>query len=826
MGAFDQRPRFFEGQYLSADDLSAVVDYLRGAQARQALGARTWGIGIGLHLLETAAPGAPSRQEVILQPGWAVDGFGRQIVVQQPTRLPESLFAGISFNAAIDALPAGNPMGRLVKVWLAYTEASGRAPAPGFETCDSTDASARIEESFTFVVGEFAATSQRAPVVIGAQSVDAAKALQQFDPAAPLLYDTSVPHQTFPGGDKPPRWLLPVGQVRWVAGNGVLGYFIDRGHDPAAHVEENIRAFRHYGGSVVQNIEASDGAIVMRARSADPSAVHRFAYLLQAGQTLAQLLEDVVWVEGGLRVEGDAKLAGSRLLLRNADGLDEGNALYLARAGDGSGLPGQRELRAVIGSDAQTDNRFVVGPEQAAAPGQQAPQLVVLSNGQVGINNFDPACTVHARGDAIRLEDSASAKRLEMRSDGPGVELRSDTNRLYLRATGPDAQQANRVLINPDADGGRVGIGVEDPQSGLDVHQATVGFTLNRQSGGGGRLLLRNDTSLAATESIFLEASVAAGGAPSPELRITGPNANLPLFAAHADLTYLGGRVGINERAPAADTQVHVRGTRIRLQSVDGTRSVDLRADGGAVDLQSTTHNLYLRATDPAEIAPRHILMNPLAGDGNVGIGLEAPTEKLHVHGRWLRVNGSGAEAATLGGEGHNAVTVGSLSAAVSFADMRNLTQSWNTSNASAWLTVYCRSVIEVSDAHAKTDVRAITGALEQVSQLRGVAYQWVAPGARAEDGERLGLIAQEVRKVVPQAVSRNERGEGISYSSLVPLLIEAIKELRSEVQALKAQARSADKATAAPVDTPAFPPATAPQTQRAPAKRARKAKP
>ncbi len=54
-------------------------------------------------------------------------------------------------------------------------------------------------------------------------------------------------------------------------------------------------------------------------------------------------MQDLAWIEGGLRVEGDARLAGSRLLLTNADGLDKNNALFLARAGDGSGLPGQRD---------------------------------------------------------------------------------------------------------------------------------------------------------------------------------------------------------------------------------------------------------------------------------------------------------------------------------------------------------------------------------------------------------------------------------------------------------------------------------------------------
>ena len=44
----NQRPEYYEGQYLGAEDLAAIVRFARTAEARHALGAHTWGIGIGL----------------------------------------------------------------------------------------------------------------------------------------------------------------------------------------------------------------------------------------------------------------------------------------------------------------------------------------------------------------------------------------------------------------------------------------------------------------------------------------------------------------------------------------------------------------------------------------------------------------------------------------------------------------------------------------------------------------------------------------------------------------------------------------------------------
>ena len=75
------RPRFFEGQYLDARDLTTAVEYTRIRDARHLLGAHTWGILIGL-ALKPLTTGA--QISWFLQPGYAFDGFGRPIVVLAP----------------------------------------------------------------------------------------------------------------------------------------------------------------------------------------------------------------------------------------------------------------------------------------------------------------------------------------------------------------------------------------------------------------------------------------------------------------------------------------------------------------------------------------------------------------------------------------------------------------------------------------------------------------------------------------------------------------------------------------------------------------------
>ncbi len=81
-----------------------------------------------------------------------------------------------------------------------------------------------------------------------------------------------------------------------------------------------------------------------------------------------------------------------------------------------------------------------------------------------------------------------------------------------------------------------------------------------------------------------------------------------------------------------------------------------------------------------------------------------------------------------------------------------------------------------------------LAGSLTNVQKLQGVTYHW--NGVRNHDTTQLqyGLIAQELEAIYPQLVTTESNGyKSINYVGLVPVLIEAIKELKSENQSLKA---------------------------------------
>jgi hypothetical protein len=84
---------------------------------------------------------------------------------------------------------------------------------------------------------------------------------------------------------------------------------------------------------------------------------------------------------------------------------------------------------------------------------------------------------------------------------------------------------------------------------------------------------------------------------------------------------------------------------------------------------------------------------------------------------------------------------------------------------------------------------------------MRGVSYQMKDdPRSR----HQVGVIAQEVASVLPEAVTQSSRGAAVSYSSFVPLLIEAVKELAARVEALEAQAGALQRPAATPAGKPA----------------------
>jgi len=95
------------------------------------------------------------------------------------------------------------------------------------------------------------------------------------------------------------------------------------------------------------------------------------------------------------------------------------------------------------------------------------------------------------------------------------------------------------------------------------------------------------------------------------------------------------------------------------------------------------------------------------------------------------------------------------------------------------------------SDERLKTQIEKIDNALAKTVSLDGITFNWNDLAVDKDTKEReSGVLAQQVLLALPEAVTERENGYlAVRYEKLVPLLIEAIKELKAEVDALKKSA-------------------------------------
>ena len=91
------------------------------------------------------------------------------------------------------------------------------------------------------------------------------------------------------------------------------------------------------------------------------------------------------------------------------------------------------------------------------------------------------------------------------------------------------------------------------------------------------------------------------------------------------------------------------------------------------------------------------------------------------------------------------------------------------------------------SDKKLKENIEKVSNALEKIEKLNGVLFDWIKTGEKSA-----GVIAQDVQEVLPQAVkevksvSEENSYLAVNYNALTCLVIEAIKELKLEIEQLK----------------------------------------
>ena len=99
------------------------------------------------------------------------------------------------------------------------------------------------------------------------------------------------------------------------------------------------------------------------------------------------------------------------------------------------------------------------------------------------------------------------------------------------------------------------------------------------------------------------------------------------------------------------------------------------------------------------------------------------------------------------------------------------------------------------SDKNYKENIKPIESALDKAMKLQGVTFDWKKSDSILDIKEDIGFIAQDVQKVLPELVRKNENGKlSLRHQGIAPILLEAIKELKAEIDLLKSKPCTCNK--------------------------------
>ena len=169
------------------------------------------------------------------------------------------------------------------------------------------------------------------------------------------------------------------------------------------------------------------------------------------------------------------------------------------------------------------------------------------------------------------------------------------------------------------------------------------------------------------------------------------------------------------------------------------------------------------------------------AAQDTVNICLSAVTVQTRICQSDSPTNGNGTIILTTG----NSVVFQTKSASANTTQPRLM---FNGSDVKVFDgTITSTLVGTPSDIKIKDNIQPITDSLIKLNKISGVNFNWNEKVQNDFKGRDVGVIAQEIEQILPEAVF--DSGDGykkVWYHKLIPLLIESIKELNAEINILK----------------------------------------
>lgn len=268
-----------------------------------------------------------------------------------------------------------------------------------------------------------------------------------------------------------------------------------------------------------------------------------------------------------------------------------------------------------------------------------------------------------------------------------------------------------------------------------------------------------------------------------------------------------GTNVGIGTASPAHKLHVTDGTTTgdVRIGLGTGANSLEIIRNGASDNwLRSFGTPLYIdqQSAQPIVLRTSATERMRITSGGNVGIGTNNPLYLLHVNGTF----GSGAITCTTINTQNNNITMGNGDLTCDTIGCGAITSTTITTNNNAinagtgTITggIITGSTLRstgdvvayyVSDSRLKNNLTPLNNTLEKIEKINAYSYDWkeVDEDICSRRGHDVGLIAQEVREILPEAVVERDNGYlSLDYIKMIPLLVSSIKELKAEIEQLK----------------------------------------
>jgi hypothetical protein len=458
-----------------------------------------------------------------------------------------------------------------------------------------------------------------------------------------------------------------------------------------------------------------------------------------------------------------------------------GKSWALFSSGTGSGLtPGSFSIYNVTGGNvpltALSNGNVGIGTTNPAGLLDVNGKLTVLSGGNVGIGSSSPGARLDVNGESRVGAAPATLTTVS------GAHTAAVTTISVVSTTGYPS--TGTLLINGEA-------------------ISYTGITSTTFTGCTRGVLGTTAVAFTGSETVDVYLSLGRTSATTPRMAVTasgnvGIGTTTPGGLLEINST-VNGQVGSWVRnlstGSSAYTIFGIGNDTVLNKLVMFTNSSTRTIDGGAGNstIRTDSGDLFISAGGGQKVAIQ-------ATSGNVGIGTTAPLSALHVTswantfpfaGIRLHAPNLGCTSIFMGADSGktgnlhycNNATFRWARHGASFGNWEANPMSLDLLTGNLTIT---GGLSQNSDERLKKEITPISDALDRLRAIRGVTFRW-RDESRGTN-QQLGVIAQEIERVFPQAVSTIPESDGyksVSYTALVGPLIEAVKQLDQDNRSL-----------------------------------------